>query len=795
MTEVNYNGKEELLMADYEGISDSDLSSIYANTDFDITDAPSTYITNTQMTYALTCKRLFPEGDTYICNDEGTYKKGHIYQIKVDGETKSWEDVTPSGGGITILNATTDFPLTGDLLTSVLANPQNYAILGKRNGEVYNTLYSYSQTVNNVLYYKNNPLDNIYTNNSIGANYYGINNDGSLPSYTAPALISLDTKSITRNPSYQGNMSDIRAIALYDNTNNTYVSAEDVNKKITGNLVTEDSYIRDTLTTNQEHGLRIENFHEELGKGDYKFYNIIDISGYDCDFIQKSESQQEDYKREFMISPRYEAIQYTQSKYDGSDSKTLRIGLNSDYTAFCYNNQTLAVGTNDELVTRKDLSGVAKLIEQNTFTAQNTFTEEILANKGLTSDGDVSITNKVVKIMNNTANGDGTNKDLVTQYDADKITREVNSTTYTHTFPNKSGTFALNEDLEGKLNVAEQSLTNRVYVRKEAGEDTTLPYSYSPEGNSFAFRSPSGTLAVEAPTQEKDAVNKNYADSLQKYLSLSGEEGTLDDSQYALVTGYDNLIIQRVGLDFRRAGYPSNGTGDYIFMCDHYTKPNGSEEWVDYFITIKTDKTWTTTIKNHLQVSEQTYAPTVTLTPDSATNGTLSEDDFNNLTEHDDVKIVLNNEYYEIADNGHTPGIRSYTHTGWNGTAIQDKSINITLATKAWTLVEGKKDKFYRHYVQLTIDGKTFCYDFVSSKADKFTADTLPGMPETAMTIFTVVSSGYYSNVSGLIYRAVVDNSLKAIMHGMITSDGSNFAYLNLSAQAVTFTSDEVIEI
>lgn len=96
MTEVNYNGKEELLMADYEGISDSDLTSIYANTDFDITDAPSTYITNTQMTYALTCKRLFPAGDTYICNDEGTYKKGHIYIIKVEGETKSWEDITPS---------------------------------------------------------------------------------------------------------------------------------------------------------------------------------------------------------------------------------------------------------------------------------------------------------------------------------------------------------------------------------------------------------------------------------------------------------------------------------------------------------------------------------------------------------------------------------------------------------------------------------------------------------------------------------------------------------------------------
>ena len=53
MTEVNYNGKEELLMTDYEGISDSDLTSKYANTDFDITDAPSTYITNANFTFLI----------------------------------------------------------------------------------------------------------------------------------------------------------------------------------------------------------------------------------------------------------------------------------------------------------------------------------------------------------------------------------------------------------------------------------------------------------------------------------------------------------------------------------------------------------------------------------------------------------------------------------------------------------------------------------------------------------------------------------------------------------------------
>lgn len=176
--------------------------------------------------------------------------------------------------------------------------------------------------------------------------------------------------------------------------------------------------------------------------------------------------------------------------------------------------------------------------------------------------------------------------------------------------------------LKDKLNVFAPGESNRVYVRKENNLDSSLPYTYTAEGESIVYRNAYGRTQVETPTQSKDAVNKEYADSLQRYLSLTGESGILEDEQYDLVKNYDNLIIQRVGLDFRRCGYPSNGQGNYIFFCDHFTKPNGVEEWLDYFITIKQDKTWETTIKNHLQIGEQTYAPFVGITPSSATNGT-----------------------------------------------------------------------------------------------------------------------------------------------------------------------------
>lgn len=181
--------------------------------------------------------------------------------------------------------------------------------------------------------------------------------------------------------------------------------------------------------------------------------------------------------------------------------------------------------------------------------------------------------------------------------------------------------------------------------------------------------------------------------SEQRYLDLTGDSGTLDADQYKLVTTYDDLIIRIAGISYRQVGKPQNGIGNYIFTNTYYAQPNGTEEFVAYIITIKTDKTWTSTIKNFLQIGQQTYAPFIEITPSTATNGNLSDDDYTNLTEHDDVYIILNNEYYRKADNQHTTGIISYTHTGWNGTQTQDKSINITVVTKAWSLVVGTLDE------------------------------------------------------------------------------------------------------
>lgn len=73
----------------------------------------------------------------------------------------------------------------------------------------------------------------------------------------------------------------------------------------------------------------------------------------------------------------------------------------------------------------------------------------------------------------------------------------------------------------------------------------------------------------------------------------------------------------------------------------------------------------------------------------SASNGTFTTDELKTLQASDNNYILFNKEIYRLADKAHTTGVWSYTHTGWSGSSIMEKSINITISTRAWTLVVG----------------------------------------------------------------------------------------------------------
>lgn len=148
-------------------------------------------------------------------------------------------------------------------------------------------------------------------------------------------------------------------------------------------------------------------------------------------------------------------------------------------------------------------------------------------------------------------------------------------------------------------------------------------------------------------------------------------------------------------------------------------------------------------------LSDEDIARSVTLSnPSTATNGTLTELELSTLLASNLNFIIFNNEIYYLSDKGHTEGIVSYTHNGWNGAAIQNKSINITLSTREWTLVPGSTDiKAFIHniYIKGTDDGgNTVCeirLKRLSAGATKITS--IAGLTSLIDNNQVVEASGY----------------------------------------------------
>ncbi len=524
------------------------------------------------------------------------------------------------------------------------------------------------------------------------------------------------------------------------------------------------------------------------------------------------------------------------------------------------------------------LEEVAKLGEQNIFLDLNTFNETAQFNKGLDSDYDISITNGVLKIMDGTKNRDGSNKDYVALYNADRINLEENGTKYEIEFPKKSGIFAtlsdikdgvgfehselvnvdtadakedawrlidddasatiyhengtskaglaisknyirigaqeqsngdtntaqivLNSDgiiivakdtglssettfslsdnsarlngkdlvtsesLDEKLNILEDSVVSQVYARDDEGEDTGISYTYTAEGNTIARRSAAGTLAVETPTQPKDATNKEFVEALCVNIpqgivisdipgSISGQ---LAEPDFEALINNTNYYILKDGKKYDRSSerqqedsltYVYNGYLSNRDLQESIEITVSAKSWVLNSSKIITDKIIANgriggvSIKNDftdgLEVSQtdgnlsiygaldadiaarNSKRPITTInlnkaviaalsdknmdipTPDQqtafkaawgitasmfeggikildlaeisvnatqeATSGTIKDDSWDDIIADEVICLKLNNEYYLTSDDEHTPGVKSFTHVGWNGNA------------------------------------------------------------------------------------------------------------------------------
>lgn len=136
-----YKGKYEITMQQYENIVDLD-----EDIDYDLTDYPDNGISNAQMVFALSCQRLFPVGTIFICNDDGTYGKGKIYQIVLDAGNRIWQEIGNPNTAYTMTFSTSagDYTQVGNnyTITKNIANLQTYDLISLENQDTFVNTYA-----------------------------------------------------------------------------------------------------------------------------------------------------------------------------------------------------------------------------------------------------------------------------------------------------------------------------------------------------------------------------------------------------------------------------------------------------------------------------------------------------------------------------------------------------------------------------------------------------------------------------------------------------------------------------
>lgn len=95
-------------------------------------------------------------------------------------------------------------------------------------------------------------------------------------------------------------------------------------------------------------------------------------------------------------------------------------------------------------------------------------------------------------------------------------------------------------------------------------------------------------------------------------------------------------------------------------------------------------------IKSYVDAAIEAEGPASTVVsidaPESATNGTLTENELASLQASDNASIMFNHKKYYLGGKGHQEGYLTYTHSGYENNVHILESITITISTRAWVL-------------------------------------------------------------------------------------------------------------
>ena len=235
------------------------------------------------------------------------------------------------------------------------------------------------------------------------------------------------------------------------------------------------------------------------------------------------------------------------------------------------------------------------------------------------------------------------------------------------------------------------------------------------------------TISLTDKIADNTALNNKFQTKLST-TQLNAVNSGITADKVSTYDGYATRFVPRTGGYIEQSGYPNRTVlGAGTIVLDGQSQKS---EWAIGRVNTYDDaeKKWHSL--NLPQHKDGTFALTsdlptpVELTlPASSTEGTITDEQLATLQASNENYIVINqNEIYRLNDKGHTEGIWTYVHDGYNEGGVT-KYLNLTVATKAFTITaqSGGKNCIFKV-------GTNSWADFVltEEEVDKIFAEGMP---------------------------------------------------------------------
>lgn len=163
----------------------------------------------------------------------------------------------------------------------------------------------------------------------------------------------------------------------------------------------------------------------------------------------------------------------------------------------------------------------------------------------------------------------------------------------------------------------------------------------------------------------------------------------------------------------------------------------------------------------------------ITLTPATATQGTLTDDQLSILQANDFNYILLNNELYSLQDRSHEEGYLVYTHTG-RDTAQNTfiKTITITISTLGWVLTSTQVGKSL-YKADVFLSGSAY-----NGMVSFSIIDSSPISISSSSDVIALLNKlGYRGDSTGVLSASgeIQQGQGMWVVYGISTNNGNNF--------------------